>query len=226
MLSFYFLFLLTLERVWKEVGKRERERNICFSTYLCSPRFLLVCALTRDWTCNLGASGQHSNQLSYLARVHYSFFKKDFYLFIFRERRRERERKGEKHQCAREASIGASHTPLSRGPACNQACALTGIEPAAPQSAGPHQLSHTCQGTLFYLWNEDLFMALFKHSKTDFRQGTRDRCRDHHRGLGQWGRETQLWMTGKSGHQQPGLRVGWSVNGNCYEEASGREGSG
>ena len=50
MLSFYFLFLLTLERVWKEVGKRERERerNICFSTYLCSPRFHLVCALTRD----------------------------------------------------------------------------------------------------------------------------------------------------------------------------------
>ena len=42
---------------------------------------ILVCALTRDWTCNLGASGQHSNQLSYLARAHIYFLKKILYMY-------------------------------------------------------------------------------------------------------------------------------------------------
>ena len=41
------------------------------------------------------------------------FFKKRFYLFVFRERRREGEREGEKHQCARETSMCGclAHTP-------------------------------------------------------------------------------------------------------------------
>ena len=51
------------------------------------------------------------------ARKNNFFFKKRFYLFIFRERGRERERKGEKHQC-----IVVSHAP----PAEDQAYALTG----------------------------------------------------------------------------------------------------
>ena len=44
-------------------------------------------------------------------------------LFIFRERGREREQEGEKHQC-----VVASHMPLTGDLACNptQACALTG----------------------------------------------------------------------------------------------------
>ena len=49
-----------------------------------------------------------------------SFYKR-FYLFIFRERRREGERKGEKHQC-----VVASHMLPTGDLACNPACALTG----------------------------------------------------------------------------------------------------
>ena len=45
----------------------------------------------------------------------FRFFKKYFiHLFIFRGRRREGEKEGEKHQC-----VGASHAPLSGDLACN-----------------------------------------------------------------------------------------------------------
>ena len=67
-----FLNFLILEREEKREG--ERERLICFSTYLCIYWLLLVCALTRDRTHNLGESEQCSNQVSYLARA-YSVFK-------------------------------------------------------------------------------------------------------------------------------------------------------
>ena len=43
-----------------------------------------------------------------------------FYLFIFRERGREGEREGEKHQC-----VVVSHAPHTGDLAHNQACALT-----------------------------------------------------------------------------------------------------
>ena len=46
-----------------------RERENCCSTYLCIPWLILACVLTGDPTCNLGASGWHSNQLSYPARA-------------------------------------------------------------------------------------------------------------------------------------------------------------
>ena len=50
-------------------------------------------------------------------------------LFIFREKGREGERKGEKCQYARETLIGSFHV-LPRGDvAATQACALTRIEP-------------------------------------------------------------------------------------------------
>ena len=45
------------------------------------------------------------------------FFPQRFYLFIFRERGREGEREGEKHQCARETLIGCSLHALSQRPA-------------------------------------------------------------------------------------------------------------
>ena len=52
----------------------ERETLICYSTYLCMHWLLLICALTRDQTCNFGTSGWCSNQLSYLARPVLSIF--------------------------------------------------------------------------------------------------------------------------------------------------------
>ena len=49
------------------------------------------------------------------------FLKKRFYLFIFRQRGREGEREGEKHQC-----VVVSYTSPAGDPATTQAGALTG----------------------------------------------------------------------------------------------------
>ena len=46
-----------------------RKTSICCPTYLCIHWLLLVCALTRDQTHNLGVLGQCSNQLSCLTRA-------------------------------------------------------------------------------------------------------------------------------------------------------------
>ena len=46
----------------------ERETSTCCSNYLCIHWLILIYALTRDWTCNLGVLGWCSNQLSYPAR--------------------------------------------------------------------------------------------------------------------------------------------------------------
>ena len=71
------------------------------------------------------------------------YFFKGFYYFIFRERRREGEREGEKHQC-----VVASHAP-DWGLACNQGMCQSrqGIKPGTLWSAGQHSypLSHTSQ---------------------------------------------------------------------------------
>ena len=48
-----------------------------------------------------------------------------FYLFSFRERGREGEREGEKHQCARDRSVATRTLQMGTWPA-TQACALTG----------------------------------------------------------------------------------------------------
>lgn len=67
--SFYLIYSfnwLILERerkqgVWGGAGKRKK--------HVCIHWLILVCAPTRDWTHSLGVLGQHSNQLSYLARA-------------------------------------------------------------------------------------------------------------------------------------------------------------
>ena len=49
----------------------------------------------------------HSSTVAFLFKSNKMiFFWKRFYLFIFRKRRRERGREGEKHWCVRETSIG------------------------------------------------------------------------------------------------------------------------
>ena len=53
----YFSFFLERER-----KEGERETSTCHSTYPCTHWLLLVCALTRDPTCNLGILGWHSTQ--------------------------------------------------------------------------------------------------------------------------------------------------------------------
>ena len=71
------------------------------------------------------------------------FFKKIFYLFIFRERRREGEREGEKHQCV----VALACPSLGIWPA-TQACALTGYQTGDPLVCRPvlNPLSYTSQG--------------------------------------------------------------------------------
>ena len=55
--------------------ERERETPVCCSIYLCINWLLLVCALTGAQTRNLGISGWHSNQLSYLASAPFIILK-------------------------------------------------------------------------------------------------------------------------------------------------------
>ena len=70
-----------------------------------------------------------------------------FYLFIFRERRREE--KGEKHWCATETSVGyLSHTPQRGTWPTTQACAQSRnwISNLSICRMTPNPLSHTGQG--------------------------------------------------------------------------------
>ena len=64
-LQMYFLFLKNS----KFMIFKERERNTDSLFHLVMPSLVVtpVCAPTGDWTCNPGASGRHSNQLSYPA---------------------------------------------------------------------------------------------------------------------------------------------------------------
>ena len=74
------------------------------------------------------------------------FFSKDFYVFIFRERRREGERGGEKHQ------LIASHSLPNGEPGPPPRHVLQqGIEPVTLQFCKPafNPLSHTSQGRFF-----------------------------------------------------------------------------
>ena len=84
------------------------------------------------------------------SRSHYpfSFFFKRFYLFIFRERGKQGEREGEKHQC-----VVASHTPPTGDPAETQACTQTGNPINDPLIGRPllNPLSHTSQDPLSLL---------------------------------------------------------------------------
>ena len=58
-------------------------------------------------------------------RIKFSFFFKRFYLFIFRERGREGEKEGEKHQC-----VVASHVPPTGDLAHNPGMCPVGNGPA------------------------------------------------------------------------------------------------
>ena len=87
------------------------------------------------------------DKLLHLSMTH--FFKKT-YLFIFRERGKEGEREGEKHQ-----RVVASHAPPTADLASNQACALTGYQtgdPLVPRLA-LNPLSYTSQGSMTHFLN-------------------------------------------------------------------------
>ena len=68
-------FFFLLEKGKGREGEREKERTLIYcSTYSCIHWLLLVCALTRDQTFNLGISEQCSNQLCYLASATVDIF--------------------------------------------------------------------------------------------------------------------------------------------------------
>ena len=77
-----------------------------------------------------------------------SFFKKRFYLFIFREGKGERKRGRETSMCG----CFSRTPPLGTWPAI-QACALTGNRTGDPLVCRPvlNPLSHTSQGLLIFL---------------------------------------------------------------------------
>ena len=60
--SLYFLFNFFYLLIF-----RERETMICCSTSVCIHWLILICALTRDGTCNFGVLGRCYNQLRYPA---------------------------------------------------------------------------------------------------------------------------------------------------------------
>ena len=74
-------------------------------------------------------------------------------LFIFRERGREGERKGEKYQCV-VASYTSTPPPTPGTWPTTQACALTGNQTGKPLVRRPalNPLSHTCQGTSLHFF--------------------------------------------------------------------------
>ena len=66
-LLFIRIYSSFLKKMYLLIFERHTERKtlIYCSTYLCIHWLVFVCALTGDWTHNLGISGQCSNQLSY-----------------------------------------------------------------------------------------------------------------------------------------------------------------
>ena len=70
LLSFLNVYLLILERQRQREREKERERNINLLFHLFMHSFVdSVCALTRNWTCNLGVQGWRTIQLSFPARA-------------------------------------------------------------------------------------------------------------------------------------------------------------
>ena len=81
---------------------------------------------------------------------HFFNFKKIFYLFTSREKRREGEREGEKHQCVRDVLIGClSHAPEWGPGPTTQVSALNGAGRGNPwvHRLALSPLSHTSQGS-------------------------------------------------------------------------------
>ena len=85
---------------------------------------------------------RHKKSKVYI-RVHPFYFFKRFYLLIFRERGREGEREGEKHQC-----VVAPQMPPAGDPPATQACASTGNRTSNPPVCrlALSPLSHTSWG--------------------------------------------------------------------------------
>ena len=86
------------ERERDEGRKREKEREGENKHWYFVPfiyafiGWFFVCALTGNWTHNLGVLGQCSNQMSNLARARLLFFFNFIYIFLEREEEREKER--------------------------------------------------------------------------------------------------------------------------------------
>ena len=80
------------------------------------------------------------------SRVFFFFLR--LYLFIFRERGREGEREGEKHQC-----VVASHAPLLGTWSATQTCVLTGNQTSDPLVRRPvlNPQSYTSQGQVILI---------------------------------------------------------------------------
>ena len=70
----FFVFVLCVYVCFREreEGREKIETSTCCSTYLCIHLLIPICALTGDWTCNLGILGRCSNQLSYPAKWSWS----------------------------------------------------------------------------------------------------------------------------------------------------------
>ena len=108
-------------------------------------------------TCSTGLGSPHSSWTlvdrtsSYLTSS-FSSLKKIFYLFIFRERRREGKREGEKHWCMRETSIGCPLLTPNWGSGLQpRHVPWQGIEPATFQLAGWCSISWAIPARASYL---------------------------------------------------------------------------
>ena len=103
-----------------------------------------------QFRCDWKGQGSRDKHFCFTLRIKdYPFyFFKDF-IYLFWERGREGERKGENHRCV--VASWARHS--GTWPAA-QACALTGNQTSDPLVHRPafNPLSHTSQGYPFYLW--------------------------------------------------------------------------
>ena len=77
--QFLLIFLLIDFRETGREGEKERETLMCCSSYLCIHQLILLRALTRGWSHNLGASQWHAKELSCAVRAHHPFFKLERY---------------------------------------------------------------------------------------------------------------------------------------------------
>ena len=88
------------------------------------------------------------DRVGFISHVLFCFiFFKILFIYLFLEKRREGERKGERHQC-----VVVSRGPLGTWPT-TQACALTGNQTSDPLLLRPalNSLSHTSQGLFCFL---------------------------------------------------------------------------
>ena len=68
-LPFITGFLIDFRETGMEIEREKKKTSVCCSTYWCIHTLIFVCALTGDWTHNLGVSGGRSDKLRYPARA-------------------------------------------------------------------------------------------------------------------------------------------------------------